>query len=292
MSKRLIMALCALLVAPGTTMHAADNKVQFMPARSYFETILLDPTSNQLGLSVLGYSSGQRGIWEKIYIPIFMGVNKPVLRWGPTDRHGQEVGFDFLIMTQYDIERVDRDYMEQSAPMGTILNADYRISGWYNIKSQASTYRIRLFHQSSHLGDDFVIRNGIMGRGSNPMNYEQLDITRSVQNGNHRHYYGFGYTVTPHAERKRIAFQLGYFFSRTTPRFANSKFIGGADIKIMEQHGYRPSIKLGIGYELGQSHRNPPRLILEYYNGNLPYSRYESTVVQLLGIGLYMNTPI
>ena len=291
MRNRLIKKVCVLLLAAGSTLYAND-KIQFIPARSYFETILLDPTSNQLGLSVLGYSGGQRGIWEKINIPIFMGVNKPVLRWGQSDRHGQEVGFDFLIMTQYDIERVERDNMEQSAPLGTQLNSDYRISGWYNIRSGASTYRIRLFHQSSHLGDDFVIRNGILGRDSNPMNYEQLDITRSVQHGYHRHYYGVGYTVTPHAQRKRLAFQLGYFFSRPTARFPDSKFIYGADVKIMEQHGYRPSIKLGIGYELGKSHRNPPRLILEYYNGNLPYSRYESTAVQLLGIGLYINTPI
>ncbi|MFC1481218.1 DUF1207 domain-containing protein [Candidatus Neomarinimicrobiota bacterium] len=292
MRNRSIIAVCALLVAISTTVRAADNKPQFLPAKSYFETLLLDPTSNQLGLGVLGYSSGESGIWEKLYIPILMGVNKPVLRWEQDDRHGKEVGFDFLIMTQYDIARVNRENMEQSAPMGTQLNADYRISGWYNIRSEASTYRIRLFHQSSHLGDDFVIRKGILGRGSNPMNYEQLDITRSVQNGYHRHYYGFGYTITPHAERKRIAFQLGYYFSKPSSRFSDSKLIYGADVKIMEQHSYRPSIKLGIGYELGESHRNPPRLILEYYNGNLPYSRYEHTVVQLLGIGLYINTPI
>ncbi len=284
--------LCILLIAANSNILAAENKRQFLPTKSYFEPILLDPTTNQLGLSVLGYSSGQRGIWEKFYIPLMLGVNKPVLRWEKDANHGSEIGFDYLIMTQYDIERVKRDNMEQAAPMGTQLNSDYRISGWYTKRSGTSTYRVRLFHQSSHLGDDFVIRNGITVRGSNPMNYEQIDITRSVQNGYHRYYYGFGYAITPHAERKRMAFQIGYFSSRSTTRSPNNKFIYGADMKIMEQNGYRPSIKLGIGYELGESHRNPPRIILEYFNGNLPYSRYESTVVELLGIGLYMNTPI
>lgn len=287
-----MLSVCALLIFPITTVHGGAKEARFLPEGSYFKTLLLDPTSNQLGLGLLGYRGEQSGIWEKLYIPLFMGVNKTVLRWEQDARHGKEIGFDFLIMTQYDIERVERDYMNHPAPMGTQLNADYRIAGWYNIRSGASTYRIRLFHQSSHLGDDYVIRNGITEPSSNPMNYEQLDITRSVQRGYHRHYYGIGYTVTPHAERKRIAFQLGYFFSRPTNKFPDSKFIYGADVKIMEQHGYRPSIKLGIGYELGESHRNPPRLILEYYYGNLPYSRYESTVVQLLGIGLYINTPI
>ncbi len=292
MKNKSICLICMLLVATVCTIQAADNKRHYFPTKSYFEANLLDPTASQLGLSMLGYSNGQTTIWEQLYVPIIMGMNKPLVRWEKDKRHGSEIGLDFFIITQFDVAIISRDNTERLSPTGYLLYTDYRFAVWYNIQSEASTIRVRLFHHSAHLGDDKIFQSSITVGYPDLMNYEQLDITRSVQNGFNRYYYGFGYSVTPHMERERIAFQIGYFRKRSTTSSPNIKFIYGADIKIIAEHGYVPSIKLGVGYEIGVSQRNPPSLILEYFTGNLPYGRFDSAPVHLIGIGIYMNTPI
>ena len=138
----------------------------------------------------------------------------------------------------------------------------------------------------------YIIRNQITSRTTNPLNYEQLDVTRSTIVGHQRYYYGAGYNISPFAEREKWAFQLGYFASRPWSGHRGVNTIYGADVKIFEQNRYHPNVKVGLGLELWSGRTNPPRIILEYYYGYLPYSRLEYRFVQLMGVGVYFNTRI
>ena len=121
------------------------------------------------------------------------------------------------------------------------------------------------------------------------MNYEQLDLTRSSQKEYARYYYGLGLNISPNTTRKRLAFQGGYFYKQPFKSTVNYAYIYGVDMKIYEHNDYRPSFKTGIGIELARNRQNPFMIILEYYNGHLPYSTLEYQLVQLYGLGIYFN---
>ncbi|MCK4579517.1 MAG: hypothetical protein KAU50_12065 [Candidatus Marinimicrobia bacterium] len=59
-----------------------------------------------------------------------------------------------------------------------------------------------------------------------------------------------------------------------------------------DQISNKPNIKLVLDLEVSRSRANPLRIILEYYNGHLPYSTLEHQQVRLIGMGLYFNTRI
>jgi len=91
------------------------------------------------------------------------------------------------------------------------LNSDYFVSLLWNIEhnKQHST-RIRLYHISTHDGDDFLIRNAIHSYNPNPENYEQLDVTHSYTHKRWRFYGNAGLNISFSDLRKRLSFEFGY----------------------------------------------------------------------------------
>ena len=267
------------------SIQAGDSGFHVLPTGTYFEPVLLDPVSGQLSGSLLAFNLDGK-FQDKVYIPVNIGVRKMILRWEQDKDHGLEAGFEFAIFTQYEI------HDEKRIVLGRMLNADYRISGLFHYRTGPNTYRLRLFHKSSHLGDDYMIDSNVTDRTVNPLNYEQFDITRSTSIGPHRYYFGLGLNVSPVTDRKRVAVQVGYLYRKSLGSRNIMNYLHGADVQIFEQNDYQPNIKLGIGLEIWPARLNPPRIVLEYFAGHLPYSRLEFQIVRLIGLGLYFNTTI
>lgn len=276
----LCFTLLAALMASATL--SGSGKTTILPRDSYFKTIMLDPTACQLFGSTLGYS--RKGYHEnKAYVPVTIGMKRTVIRWEQGPAQGFEFGFGIASYTLFFLEDMG------AAFRATLLNTDYKIEGFINLISGERGTRLRVFHVSSHLGDEYLIRNKITQSTPNTVNYEQVDLTHSIQRNFTRYYFGAGFVVTPHAMRKRISLQGGFFHQRPMPERPLVKYLYGVDVKIFEQNSYRPNIKLGVGLEIGDQTSNPFRIVLEYYNGHLPYSTLEYEIVQMLGLGLYFN---
>lgn len=83
-----------------------------------------------------------------------------------------EVFAELGTFTQFEWKIVDGDQQRN------LINTDYKAAISYARKvSEKFTYRLRFFHVSSHLGDDFIIRNGINKLSENKVNYEQLEFS-------------------------------------------------------------------------------------------------------------------
>ena len=257
------------------------KNIIFIPEGILFKPLLFDPTESQYygGLFLLNDS----GKWnEEVYIPITLVINKPVLRFEHND-FSWEFGFEGDGFTQFDIKKIDR-----KTALGKMLNTDFRGGVFFNFSKSIYSTRIRLFHSSSHLADDYILKNEVSPRTPSELDYEQVDITIARQINNARMYLGSGMVVSPNTVRKRFSVQTGGYYIRS---FANSfAFLMGTDIKIFQQNDYRPNIKLGVGIRIGNNLKIPLNLVLEYYNGHLPYSTLEYRIVQWFGISLSFKT--
>lgn len=259
-----------------------ERKTHFLARGSYFLPVVLDPTEciSSIGLMHL---SEKNGVSEGMYVPVNIGFQQSIFRFQKSDNIGIEFGFGAAALTQFTVKPAD-----DNKYLGEIENTDFKASGFVNFIFNQWSARLRLFHISSHLADDYILRNNIDSPNPGTVNYEQLDLTTSYHHKFMRYYVGIGAVITPNAVRKRLSLQSGVFFKKSAGISENVRLVSGIDIKIFEQNNYRPNIKSAVGVELGATDKIHLGLFIEYYNGHLPYSTLEYKIVQWIGVSAYL----
>jgi hypothetical protein len=255
---------------------------EFLPKGHLFEPILLDPLEAQTYGSVLPlyYTEGKK--YPGSIVPFAFGFAKPFYRRTTEPGRSEEWVLDLASFTQFEAYHDD----QLNRARRQIMNNDYKISIIYNVRRGATTWRFRVYHLSSHLGDDYIYRNKITAPTPNSVNYELLDATYSRTVSNWRLYGGLGVVLRKSEERKPLSAQLGAFYKK--PSDKATRLVGGVDIKFWQQTNFRPGIHAGIGFELGRTQNNLT-FLLEGYSGFRPYSQFEDQQTTWLGIGLYLN---
>ena len=262
-----------------------SSKFSFLKRGSYFDQIILDPTECQTSVGLFKiWQSGLNA--DGLYIPANIGFVQSILRYDLNDQSGFEFAFAGAVFTQFTIKK-----MESNTYLGEMENADYKISFLLNYKYKALSIRLRAFHTSSHLSDDYIIRNNITEPNPGTLNYEQLDLSGSYQFRKIRLYGGFGFVITPNSVRDRFSTQFGFLYRKSVNSKDNFRFITGADIKLFQQNGYTPNIRMGLGIEYGNAQATHVGFVLEYYIGHLPYSVMEYNKVNWLGASIILLRP-
>ena len=253
-----------------------------LPKNTYFDPILLDPIECQPYIGFFGYSQIDNNT-KKGYVPFSMATQKVLTRWQKDSLNGYEIGFDAAAFTQFEWLIVNDKWQRN------ILNSDFKGSFFLNVRKDKWALRTRLYHISSHLGDDYIIRNKIRSYTPNPVNYEQLDITLSHVTPKLRIYSAMGLVVRPETIRKRFSSQFGFIFNQFISSDKYYEFIFGSDVKILAQNNYQPNVKIASGIRIAKIFNNPVCFLLEFYQGHLPFSVYEIKKVKWAGISFYFN---
>jgi len=258
------------------------SSFELLPKGSLFKALYLDPNEAQAYGSITTFSANNTLFADTVYVPFGFGFFKGLVRWNK--KHPVEIGMTLSAHVQFqwtfDEGKFTRDLQNTDYKAGLLVN--YQISNFQQM-------RFRLFHVSSHPGDDFLIKNQVTTYFVNPNNYEQLDVFYSQTVGVFRLYGGLGLVIRPNTIRDRFSFAFGSTFDKPLKTSLPLGFIGGVNIKFLEQNSYNPGMKIGAGLRLGKREKKPLKFIFEYYLGNLPYSPYENRHVQWLGLGLYFS---
>jgi len=259
-----------------------SSRFSFLKRGSYFEQIILDPTESQTSAGLLKiWQSGTQD--DGVYIPVNIGFQQSIIRYDFHEESGLELSFAGAVFTQFTIRKI-----EGNTYLGEMENADYKISLLLNYRIRKLSLRLRAFHTSSHLADDYILRNNITEPNPGTLNYEQLDITGSYQLNRFRLYGGFGYVLTPNAVREPFSIQTGFLYRKSLNSKGNFRFIAGTDIKIFQQNDYTPNLKTGLGFEFGKAESTHAGFMIEYYNGHLPYSVLEYNKVNWFGFSIFL----
>jgi len=255
---------------------------EFLPRGHLFDPILLDPLEAQTYGSVLPLylTNGERYVGS--IVPFAFGFNKPFYRRTTAPGRSEEIVLDLASFTQFEV------YFDQIAryQRRQIVNNDYKVSIQYNLRRGDNNYRFRVYHLSSHLGDDYIYRNRITAPSTNSVNYEQLDAMYSRTIRDWRVYGGLGLTLRKPEERKPLSAQFGAFYKKPSQQAA--RLVGGVDVKFFQETEFRPGVHAGVGVEVGRTANNLT-FLAETYSGFRPYSQYENQTIFWLGVGVYLN---
>jgi hypothetical protein len=200
---------------------------------------------------------------------------------GPDPGEGLQLDVVGGIFAQFDL----------GAPSNDLINADYVIGFPLTFRRRGFSFRAKLYHQSSHLGDEYLLRNDEIVREN--LSFESIEFLVSQEIGVVRVYAG--------AERifRREPDELpdSLFHTGVEARSGRARkvqVLAGVDVKTTELHDWSPAVSGRVGLELGRPgpEGHPGRLIMllfEVYQGPSPYGQFFQDDISYVGAGIHIG---
>lgn len=270
----------------GTGVHESEalGLVGF-PSDQIFCPILADPKEARSFASVL------RGTFPSIEKPsgkgtaiasVGLGDSFGLVRWGgPNAGEGVQLDVVGAIFAQFDLDSVSND----------LINADYIIGLPLTIRRDGFSVRARVYHQSSHLGDEYLLRSTEIQREN--LSFESLELLLSQELGPLRVYGGGERIFRRDPETvKPSLFHVGA--ELRSGRAGPVQLVSGVDLKSTEQHNWSQAVSGRAGVELARAERSghPLRLVtilLEMYKGPSPYGQFFQEDISYVGVGIHFS---
>ena len=270
----------------GTGVHESEalGIVRF-PQDQIFCPIIADPKEPQSFASLL------RGTFPSISDPsgrdttigsVGLGDSFGLIRWGgPNAGEGVQLDVVGSIFAQFDL----------GSPSNDLINADYIIGLPLTFRRRGFSTRVRIYHQSSHLGDEYLLRSAAIQREN--LSFESVDLLASQELGPLR-VYGGGeqlFRREPDTVKSKL-FHAGA--ELRSGRAGPLQLVSGVDLKTTEQHDWSQAVSGRIGFEIARTAPagHPVRLVttmLEMYKGPSPYGQFFLDDISYVGVGIHFS---
>jgi hypothetical protein len=249
----------------------------FLPPDVLFASLLADPRWPHFSASYQSYTGNDQ---LNDVGAVSFGETFSIYRFPGLLNSTMELGIQAAVFSIFDL----------NAPSYDLVNADYFVGIPFTSKRGNFTNMFRIFHQSSHLGDEFILR----GRARERINlsYENLnDILSFDLPYGFRIYAGAGYLFNQDpSDLEPWATQTGLEF-RSTATWWNEGFrpVAAVDIQNHQETDWDTELSLRAGVQL----ENPDflnrkmQLMFEYYNGRSPNGQFFTESIEFLGVGIH-----
>jgi len=190
-----------------------------------------------------------------------------------------EVGLQAGVFAIFDLDADSHD----------LINADYWVALHGCYRREQFSAMARVYHQSSHLGDAFLLRGGV-DRVDLSLEGTDLRLSYELIHG-FRLYGGGGFIfnqkdtdIKPWSTQVGIEFRSPWAFGKGLIRP-----VGGVDVKNHQEHGWRAdfSVRAGIQFDSVQVLGRNLQLLLQYYDGYSPDGQFYKIKIQYLGAGIH-----
>ncbi len=171
-----------------------------------------------------------------------------------------------------------------------LVNADYNVGILTTYRSGGFSGFLRLHHQSSHLGDEFLLNNPQIKRLNR--SFEEIDIKLSYEWFSWlRTYGGAGYLVHRYLpDVKPVTTELGVELTSPGSFFNGSiRPVCYMDFQVNERANWAiaQSLMAGLRFENARIGNRQLQLLAEYFAGPSPNGQFYTQHAQWFGIGLH-----
>jgi len=278
-----VAALGLMLAVSLPAAMAAD--ITPLPEKDLFRPLLADPKEPRFQVSALRVDSD---VHDSTVGAVGFGENFGIARW--PGRHAQEawqLNLSAGVFAQFDLD----------APSDDLVNADYIVGFPVSYRNDRWSARLRFYHQSSHLGDEYLLR---VHPDRVNLSFESLETLVSYEWERWRVYGGGEYLVFREPEELEPGIlHAGVEYRASEPSWnigtlGAARLVGGLDAKSWEQHDWDVALSLKLGLEFrpqrdaGRSGRSW-NLLLEFYDGPSPYGQFYTYEVRYWGLGLVLH---
>ena len=264
------------IVEPSAT--AAPMAVGWMPGGNLFDPLLADPRWPHMGASYQQYTNHDLA---QNTAAVSLGGSIAFYRDDLADGGQWELAMQGGVFALFDLDAVSED----------LLNADYLVGPTLTWKWDDLSILARLFHQSSHLGDEFLLANPGFDREN--YSFEAFDaiVSHDFDDGTIRLYGGGrGRFNTDPGDLDHWSIQYGAEWqSRRTFLADHLRPIAALDIQHHEQNNWEADVSVRAGVQLKgpESGGHALQLLAEYYNGHSPHGQFFGDRVRFVGVGAH-----
>lgn len=257
---------------------AQPREGKFFPRGRLFQPLFGDPRWPHFSVRYLNYIDTPE--FDDVGAVSF-GGSFPFFR-GPVAFGGEwDIGVEGSVFSIFDLNAESYD----------LINTDF----WVAFPSVG--YRLgkfsglaRLFHQSSHLGDEYLLRDYVHGRRN--VSYEGVEMLFSYDLPGSLRIYGGGGSLL-----NRSPSSLDSYFAQGGLQFespwgfmdAMVRPVAALDFKFNQESDWHTDFSGRIGLQFGSPDIFPSvyQLLFEYYNGYSPNGQFYSRKIEYIGVGFH-----
>lgn len=254
----------------------STDETQALPEEELFRWLIADPRESVFSLRYLkDYSIGEGSLDEESDVAeVSLGEYFGLFQ-GESSLGSWQLGLEAAVFSLFNLDSSSLN----------LVNADYRIGLPLTGRKDDWSYRIRLFHQSSHLGDEFILQNPDVEREN--LSYEAAEAVLAYQWGGFRPYAGVGYVLSSDQDLEPGRLQYGADFRRQSV-IGPFSLLAGINVSREEEQDWEPSRSYRIGLDYPMNHRSVA-LLFEYFDGFSPTGQFLDVPIEYYGAGLYFR---
>ncbi|MCC7011759.1 MAG: DUF1207 domain-containing protein [Planctomycetes bacterium] len=244
------------------------------PQGDVFEPLLADPKTPRFFASLRHYDTPDAETTGAA-----VGFGESFGLWKRSGRKagdGLQVGLSAGLFAQFDLETASAD----------LINADYVVGVPLTWREGRHAARLRLYHQSSHLGDEFLLA---APTDRINLSFESLELLYSLDLGAWRGYLGGEFLL--HRDPRDLERWGGHagLELRGTRELFGGRPVAGLDLKSWEEHSGALDAALSFGIELDSAQRaRRTRWMFDLYHGYAPHGQFYDDRIWFAGFGLQL----
>ena len=181
-----------------------------------------------------------------------------------------------------------------NAPSGSmdLVNADYIAGLLASYRTGSFSGFLRLHHQSSHLGDEFILNSRVPVNRIN-LSFEEVDLKVAFEPASWVRIYGGGGILVGRdpKELKRGTSQAGAELTSPWTLWSGKvRPVAYVDAQANERSNWRVgnSVMAGIQFEDARIGDRKLQLLAEYFSGPSPNGQFYNQNMEWIGIGLHL----
>jgi Protein of unknown function (DUF1207) len=265
-------AIAATPPAPSQPTPSEQVVVKALPPVALFDPLIADPRQPQFAVRYQYYETpvdnfNAASVSFGDYFPIASGL------FGSAG--SSQIGLQGAVFALFNLDTSSSD----------LVNSDYWIGVPVSYRRGRWSFLGRLYHQSSHLGDEFLL--GTPGINRINLSYEDLEALASYDWKRWRFYGGGGYIFHSEPDLKPWHSQAGieYIFPDVIKEL---DLVAAVDWQTEQERDWR----LNRSYQLGLAFRKNDReirLMLEHFRGFSPNGQFYTEPLRYTGLGAYFD---
>jgi Protein of unknown function (DUF1207) len=274
-------------VAGAENVSATDSIILptgLLPTGHLFKPLLADPRWAHFSVAYRNYQTDNFA--GKDIASVSLGETIPIYRSNFGQSMAQwEAGIQAGVFSDFNLNASSSD----------LVNTDFIASIYSSVRAGQFSAFGRIYHQSSHLGDEFLLGKIHTSKFEREnLSYEGADLKLSYELPYGVRIYGGGgglFHKEPSALRPWSA-QYGIEFrSPWRINFASMRPIIAADIKHFDENNWSADIsaRAGVEFDNLQVLDRKLQILVEYFNGYTPTGQFYKDKVEYIGLGAHYH---
>ncbi len=260
------------------TVQAASLPTGVLPGGELFKPLLADPRWPHFS-AVYRYYINDRDLQD--VVTVSFGETLSLFRGNVPSAGQWELGLQAAVFSVFDLDADSKD----------LINTDFFVAAFVAHRTGDFSALGRLFHQSSHVGDELLLRTRLQRIN---LSYESVDAKLSYDLPyGFRIYGGGGYLFDQEpSDLRPWSTQAGIEFRSPWPQQAGAiRPIAALDLQNREENDWSTdlSLRAGLQFDSVQVLGRNLQLMLEYFHGHSSDGQFYKRKVEYIGLGAHFH---